>query len=43
MRRGNWSAAGNPLPQPCPKCTGYGDAHYLTCPLLRLPERDGAT
>jgi hypothetical protein len=24
---------------PCRKCTGYGDAHYLTCPTLRLPAR----
>ena len=23
-------------PQP-PRCAGYGDAHYLTCPTLRLP------
>jgi hypothetical protein len=38
MRRGNWSAAGNPLPQICRHCTGRGDAHYLTCPLLQLPE-----
>jgi hypothetical protein len=37
MRRGNWSAAGNPLPQICPHCTGRGDAHFLTCPLLQLP------
>jgi hypothetical protein len=21
---------------PCPRCGGLGDAHYLTCPLLRL-------
>jgi len=24
-------------PAPCPRCTGLGDAHYLTCPTLRLP------
>ena len=24
------------LPGPCPRCTGLGDAHYLTCPTLRL-------
>jgi len=24
------------LPGPCPRCTGMGDAHYLTCPTLRL-------
>ena len=31
------SAAGqHPVPAPCPRCTGYGDAHYLTCPTLRL-------
>ena len=24
------------VPAPCPRCTGYGDAHYLTCPTLRL-------
>ena len=23
------------MPAPCPKCTGRGDAHYLTCPTLR--------
>ena len=23
------------VPQPCPRCTGLGDAHYLTCPTLR--------
>ncbi len=23
------------LPGPCPRCTGMGDAHYLTCPALR--------
>ncbi len=27
----------NVLPAPCPRCTGPGDAHYLTCPTLRLP------
>ena len=27
----------HPMPAPCPRCTGYGDAHYLTCPTLRLP------
>ena len=26
----------HPVPAPCPRCTGYGDAHYLTCPTLRL-------
>ncbi len=25
------------MPAPCPRCTGLGDAHYLTCPTLRLP------
>ena len=25
------------MPAPCPKCTGRGDAHYLTCSTLRLP------
>ena len=25
----------HPVPVPCPRCTGYGDAHYLTCPTLR--------
>jgi hypothetical protein len=24
----------------CKKCTGYGDAHFLTCPTLRLPARN---
>lgn len=24
-------------PAPCKRCGGYGDAHYLTCPRLRLP------
>ena len=23
------------MPAPCPRCTGLGDAHYLTCPTLR--------
>jgi hypothetical protein len=31
------SSDGNPMPRPCPKCCGRGDAHYLTCPTLRLP------
>lgn len=27
-----------PQPSPCPRgCGGYGDAHKLTCPTLRLP------
>jgi hypothetical protein len=25
----------NQLPLQCKRCTGYGDAHYLTCPTLR--------
>jgi hypothetical protein len=25
------------MPAPCRRCTGPGDAHYLTCPTLRLP------
>ena len=25
------------MPVPCPRCTGLGDAHYLTCLTLRLP------
>lgn len=24
-------------PRPCKRCTGRGEAHYLTCPTLRLP------
>ncbi len=24
------------MPAPCPRCTGPGDAHYLTCPTLRV-------
>ena len=36
MGAGPVSAAGqHPVPAPCPRCTGYGDAHYLTCPTLR--------
>ena len=27
---------------PCRRCGGQGDAHYLTCPLLRLPTRPEA-
>ncbi len=27
------------LPVPCRKCTGRGDAHYLTCSLLQLGGR----
>jgi hypothetical protein len=30
MSRREWD-----VPRPCPRCTGYGDAHYLSCPLLR--------
>ena len=34
------SGRGHPaLPGPCPRCTGLGDAHYLTCPVLRLPPK----
>jgi hypothetical protein len=28
---------GYPPLRVCPKCGGRGDAHYLTCPTLRLP------
>jgi len=31
----------NQVPLPCKKCTGYGDAHYLTCPTLRIGADDG--
>ncbi len=35
------SGRGHPAtPAPCPRCTGMGDAHYLTCPALRLPVPD---
>jgi len=26
---------------PCRRCGGLGGAHYLTCPLLQLPEKPG--
>jgi hypothetical protein len=26
----------------CKRCTGYGEAHYLTCPTLRYPGRGEA-
>lgn len=33
-------AGQQPMPAPCPRgCGGYGDAHKLTCPALRLPAR----
>ena len=38
-------AGQRPQPAPCLRCTGYGDAHYLTCPTLRLtvpPAQDRA-
>jgi hypothetical protein len=25
--------------RPCKRCGGLGDAHYLTCPLLRLSDQ----
>ena len=33
---GAWPPAQEQPQAPCPKCTGRGDAHYLTCPTLRL-------
>jgi hypothetical protein len=27
--------AANQLPLRCMRCTGYGEAHFLTCPALR--------
>ena len=36
-----WEPGGNPVPAPCPRgCGGYGEAHKLTCPVLRyVPAR----
>ena len=27
-------------PQPCKRCAGLAPAHFLTCPVLKLPRRE---
>ena len=35
----SWADAATPqFAGVCPKCTGIGDGHYLTCPTLRFPQ-----